>query len=241
MPLISLHGVSKSYPGGIEALSDVTFDVEEGEFVFLSGPSGAGKTTLLRLLLRMEVASRGDVLAFGRNLRALRSSAIPYLRRNIGVVFQDFRLLPDRTVAENVAVGLHVLGLSRRDIRRRVANTLYDLDIDRYAHHYPSMLSGGEQQRVAIGRALVMHPALILADEPTGNLDWELSNEIVRLFEELNSKGTTVVMATHDRFLLDACPRRTILLNRGMVIEDRPVPVQRTHDAAPRPVREAAG
>ncbi len=224
MPLISLHGVSKRYLGGIAALTDVTFDVDEGEFLFLSGPSGAGKTTLLRLLLRMEVASQGDVLAFGRNLRALRRSAVPYLRRNIGVVFQDFRLLPDRTVAENVAVGLHVLGLGRRDIRHRVENALFDLGIDRYADHYPSMLSGGEQQRVAIGRALVMHPALILADEPTGNLDWELSNEIVHLFEELNSKGTTVIMATHDRFLLDAYPRRTILLNRGMLIEDRPAP-----------------
>jgi cell division transport system ATP-binding protein len=232
MPLISMHGVGKRYQGGVEALSNVSFDIEEGEFVFLSGPSGAGKTTILRLLMRMEVASQGDVLAFGRNLRALRRSAIPYLRRNIGVVFQDFRLLQERTVAQNVAVGLHVLGLSRRDIRRRVEGVLFDLSIDRYAHHLPSMLSGGEQQRVAIGRSLVMHPALILADEPTGNLDWELSNEIVRLFEELNSKGTTVIMATHDRFLLDAYQRRTIVLNRGMVIEDRAAPREATQQSS---------
>lgn len=222
MPLVQLHQVSKRFPSGTQALSGVSFSVEPGEFVFLAGPSGAGKTTLLRLLLHMEIATEGDVLLFGRNLAALRRSSIPYLRRNIGSIFQDFRLLADRTVFDNVAVGLHILGLSRREIRRRVNNTLYDLSIDRYADAYPSMLSGGEQQRVAIARALVMQPALVLADEPTGNLDWELSNDIVRLFDELHAKGTTVLMATHDRFLLDAFPRRTLLLNKGFLIEDRP-------------------
>ncbi len=220
MPVISLHSVVKRYPGGIEALNGVSFEVEAGEFVFLSGPSGAGKTTLIRLLLRMEDATSGDVLVFGRNLRVLRRSAIPYLRRNIGVVFQDFRLLPDRTVRENVAIGLHILGLSRREIRHRVEGVLYDLGIDRYAEAYPPMLSGGEQQRVAVARALVMQPALILADEPTGNLDWELSREIVRLFDDLNRRGATVLMATHDRFLIEAFPRRTLLLNKGFLIED---------------------
>ncbi len=220
MPVITLHSVVKRYPGGIEALNGLSFEVEAGEFVFLSGPSGAGKTTLIRLLLRMEEATSGDILVFGRNLRALRRSAIPYLRRNIGVVFQEFRLLPERTVRDNVAVGLHVLGLSAREIRNRVEGVLYDLGIDRYALAYPPMLSGGEQQRVAIARALAMQPALILADEPTGNLDWELSCEIVRLFGDLNRRGATVLMATHDRFLIEAFPRRTLLLNKGFLIED---------------------
>ena len=214
MPLVSLHQVHKRYPTGTEALSGVSFSIEPGEFVFLSGPSGAGKSTLLRLLLHMEIATKGDVLLFGRNLAALSRSSVPYLRRNIGAIFQDFRLLPDRTVFENVAVGLHILGLSRKEIKQRVTNTLYDLSIDRYAQAFPSMLSGGEQQRVAIARALVMHPALILADEPTGNLDWELSNDIVRLFDDLNAKGTTVIMATMIASL-NAFPRRTLLLNKG--------------------------
>lgn len=221
MPLIQLHNVVKRYPNGTEALRGVSFAVEKGEFCFFSGPSGAGKTTLIRLLLCLEQATDGDVLVFGRNLSVLRRSAIPYLRRNIGVVFQDFRLLQDRTVFDNVAIALHVLGLSRREIRARVEGILYDLQIDRYAMAYPAMLSGGEQQRVAIARALVMQPALILADEPTGNLDWELSNEIVRLFEDLNARGATVIMATHDRFLIEAHPKRTLLLNKGFLIDDQ--------------------
>jgi len=221
MPVLSLKGVKKTYPNGNEAIRDVSFDVERGEFLFLSGPSGSGKTTLLRILLKMEEVTGGEVLVFDKNVRALKTSAIPYLRRNIGVIFQDFRLLQNRTVFENLGLGLNILGLSQVEISRRVEGVLYDLGIDRYAGAYPPMLSGGEQQRVAIGRALVMEPALILADEPTGNLDWELSQEIVRLFEELNARGTAVLMATHDRFLLDAFPKRTLLINRGMLVEDR--------------------
>ena len=220
MPTVQLDSVVKRYPNGTEALNGLSFEVEPGEFVYLSGPSGAGKTTLIKLLLRMETASDGDILVFGKNLRALRRSSIPYLRRNVGVIFQDFRLLGDRTVFDNVAVGLHILGLSRQEVQQRVEGVLYDLGIDRYADAYPPMLSGGEQQRVAVGRALAMQPALILADEPTGNLDWELSSEIVRLFESLNTRGATVLMATHDRFLIEAYPKRTLLLNKGFLIED---------------------
>lgn len=221
MSVLSLRGVEKTYPNGNQAIREMTFDVERGEFVFLSGPSGSGKSTLLKILLKMEDHTGGDVLVFGKNLRALKPAAVPYLRRNIGVIFQDFRLLEDRTVFDNLALGLHVLGLSQAEVSRRVEGILYDLGIDRYAGAYPPMLSGGEQQRVAIGRALVMEPALILADEPTGNLDWELSVEIVRLFEELNARGTSVLMATHDRFLLNAFPKRTLLINRGILVEDR--------------------
>lgn len=230
MPTVKLDAVVKRYPSGTEALNGLTFEVEPGEFVYLSGPSGAGKTTLIKLLLRMETASDGDILVFGKNLRALRKSSIPYLRRNVGVIFQDFRLLHDRTVYDNVAVGLYILGLSRREVRQRVEGVLYDLGIDRYAGAYPPMLSGGEQQRVAVGRALAMQPALILADEPTGNLDWELSSDIVRLFESLNERGATVLMATHDRFLIEAYPKRTLLLNKGFLIEDQRPPGEETEE-----------
>jgi len=221
MSVLSIAGLKKTYPNGNEAIRDISFEVGRGEFVFLSGPSGSGKTTLIRILLKMEESTGGQVLVFGKNLYALLPSAVPYLRRNIGVIFQDFRLLQDRTVFENMALGLNILGLTTREISRRVEGILYDLGIDRYAGAYPAMLSGGEQQRVAIGRALVMEPALILADEPTGNLDWELSQDIVRLFEELNARGTSVLMATHDRFLLEAFPKRTLLINRGILVEDR--------------------
>ncbi|HOU54936.1 MAG TPA: cell division ATP-binding protein FtsE [Myxococcota bacterium] len=222
MPLLSLQGVTKRYPGGVEALRDVSFEVNEGEFLFLAGPSGAGKTTLLRLLVRLEVATQGDILVFGRHLQRIRESSVPYLRRNIGFVFQDFRLLGDRTVAENVALGLHILGLTRREIRSRVEEALADLQLEGLAASLPAALSGGEQQRVAIARALVMHPPLLLADEPTGNLDWDLSNETVRLLARLNRRGTTVIMATHDRFLLREWPYRTLWLHRGALVEDRP-------------------
>lgn len=221
MSVVSITGLKKTYPNGNEAIRDISFEVGKGEFVFLSGPSGSGKTTLIRILLKMEESTGGQILVFGKNLNALLPSAVPYLRRNIGVIFQDFRLLQDRTVFENMALGLNILGLSTREISRRVEGILYDLGIDRYAGAYPAMLSGGEQQRVAIGRALVMEPALILADEPTGNLDWELSQDIVRLFEDLNARGTSVLMATHDRFLLEAFPKRTLLINRGLLVEDR--------------------
>jgi len=235
MALLSLQGVTKRYPGGIEALRQVSFDVEEGEFLFLAGPSGAGKTTLLRLLVRLEEATEGDILVFGRSLRRIREASVPYLRRNVGFVFQDFRLLGDRTVRDNVALGLHILGLSRREVRSRVDAALVDLQLEPLAESLPSMLSGGEQQRVAIARALVMHPPLLLADEPTGNLDWDLSNETVRLLARLNRRGTTVIMATHDRFLLREWPYRTLWLHRGSLVEDRPATTPTASGAAEAP------
>jgi cell division transport system ATP-binding protein len=220
MTAIRLREVTKRFDTGVEALKGVSADIEQGEFVFVSGHSGAGKTTLIKLLLRLEQVTDGEILVFGKNLRVLKDSAIPYLRRNFGVVFQDFRLLPDLTVFENVALALRFLGLSQSEIKRRVEGALFDLGIDKYESAYPRMLSGGEQQRVAIARALVNEPAILLADEPTGNLDWELSKEIVKLFEEVNRKGATVVMATHDKFLIETFKKRVLLLNKGFLIED---------------------
>jgi len=220
MPVLSLKGVRKTYPNGNEAIRDVSFEVSEGEFLFLSGPSGSGKTTLIRILLKMEEATGGEVLVFGRNVGALLPGAVPYLRRNIGVIFQDFRLLQDRTVFENLALGLHILGMSRKDISRRVEGVLYDLGIDRYADAYPAMLSGGEQQRVAIGRALVMEPTLILADEPTGNLDTKTSIEIMELFVKLNEEsGITILLVTHEPDIA-AYSKRTVRFLDGKIVSD---------------------
>lgn len=219
--MISFHKVSKKYPNGIEALRNVNLDIKQGEFLFISGPSGAGKTTLIKLILMMEKATEGDILIFDRNIQKLRESSVPYLRRNIGAVFQDFKLIETRSVYENVALSLEILGMPQKEIRRKVETVLEGLGLDRLKNSYPPMLSGGEQQRTSIARALVIEPALILADEPTGNLDWDLSIEIMEMFRKINEKGTTVVIATHDRFLLSKYRKRTVILNRGFIIEDR--------------------
>ncbi len=218
--MIQLFHVTKEYPGDGPALQDVTLAVEKAEFVFLTGPSGAGKSTLLKLIFCDEPATSGQILLFGKNVAKIRQSAIPYVRRNIGVVFQDFKLLPRRTVAENVALPLEVRALPEKEIKRRVRMLLRSVGLEHRGDKFPPSLSGGEQQRVAVVRALAADPALLLADEPTGNLDPERTLEVMDLLYGANARGTTVVVATHDRTLLERYKRRAIVLDHGRLVSD---------------------
>ncbi len=218
--MIQLFHIFKEYPGEGAALADVSLHVRKGEFVFLTGPSGAGKSTLLKLVFCAEPATGGQLLVFGKNVSKIRPASVPYLRRNIGVVFQDFKLLPDRTVAENVAFPLEVRGLHPRDVRTKVAYMLRSVGLEHKQEKFPLSLSGGEQQRVAVARALVNDPALLLADEPTGNLDADRTLEVMDLLEGANARGTTVVVATHDRSLLQRYKKRIIALEAGRMISD---------------------
>jgi len=215
--MIRLFNVSKRY-NDVVAVSGVTLEIAKGEFVFLTGPSGAGKTTLLRLMLRQELPSTGQILVNGRNVGALPAAKIPDLRRSIGVVFQDFKLIQRKTALDNVAYVLNVAGVPRSQQRKQAYEALRSVGLSHKLSTYPSALSGGEQQRVAIARAVVNQPALLLADEPTGNLDPDLAVEIMRLFREINARGTTVLVATHDRDLIERMQRRTVILERGQVI-----------------------
>jgi cell division transport system ATP-binding protein len=219
--MIRLENVSKSYKGTIAAVADVSIDVAKGEFVFLVGPSGSGKTTILKLLLREEVPDEGKVWVAGRDVAAMSSWKVPYLRRNIGCVFQDFRLLTNKTVFENVAFALEVIGRPRHVVAAQVPQVLELVGLARKARAFPHELSGGEQQRVAIARAFVNRPLVLLADEPTGNLDPETSRGIMRLLERINRTGTTVMMATHDATIVDAMRRRVVELHRGRVVRDQ--------------------
>jgi cell division transport system ATP-binding protein len=220
--VIRLHSVSKVYPAGARpALDDVSFDIDKGEFVFLIGQSGSGKTTVLRLLLREEVSDGGIVTVNGKNLNRLARRKVPDLRRKIGCVFQDFRLLPKKTVYENVAFALEVINKSPKAIKRTVPEVLDLVGLQGKAQRLPNELSGGEQQRVAIARAFVNRPLVLLADEPTGNLDPDTSQGIMSLLERINRTGTTVVMATHDNNIVDAMRRRVIELEFGKVIRDQ--------------------
>ncbi len=219
---IRMYHVSKSYQAATYALRDVTLEVGKGEFVFLTGASGAGKTTLLKLNFAAEKPSEGQIIVLGRNIARLGRSATPWLRRRIGVVFQDFKLLPNRTVEENVSLGLEVLGTPRREIRGRVFSVLKQVGLQHRRHDYPLSLSGGEQQRIALARALVNEPQILLADEPTGNLDPELTLEIMELVMGISARGTTVMVATHELDLVSRYGKRTLRLEGGRIAEDVP-------------------
>ncbi len=205
------------------ALSDVTFEIEKGEFVLLMGASGAGKSTLLRMLIAEEQPDEGQIFVHGKNVTKLRSSEIPYLRRKVGAVFQDFRLLPKKSVFDNVALPLIVQGAPEKDIRRKVTEALRAVGVDHKNDQLPNSLSTGEQQRVCIARSIVNGPVVLLADEPTGNLDPERTREIIELFKLINARGTTVVVATHDPHVLNYVNRRVITLVRGMLLSERRV------------------
>jgi cell division transport system ATP-binding protein len=218
--MIQMYHVDLRYDGGTSGLSDISMTVERGEFVFLTGASGAGKTSLLRLLFGAVRPSAGQVLVSGRNMARLSGSDVASLRREVGVIFQDFKLLPERSVFENVAVTLEIAGTSRREIRARVWSILKRLGLAHRLDHRPRALSGGEQQRVAIARALVNDPPLVLADEPTGNLDPELALDIMDIIADAHARGTTVVVATHDPTLLGRYGRRQLVLHRGKLVGD---------------------
>ncbi|HEY3127694.1 MAG TPA: cell division ATP-binding protein FtsE [Candidatus Limnocylindria bacterium] len=218
--MITLDDVSKRYPNGTEALRDVDLQIESGDFVFLVGSSGAGKSTLIRLLIREETPSSGKVWVDGQDVVRLRHSQVPRLRRKVGVVFQDFKLLPTKTVAENVAFALVVTGHTGPVVREETERVLSLVGLTPRSEHYPDQLSGGEQQRTAIARALVNRPRILIADEPTGNLDPVTSWEIIKLLIRINELGTTLVMATHNAEIVNALRRRVVHLDHGMVVRD---------------------
>jgi cell division transport system ATP-binding protein len=217
--MIQFYHVSKIYSGNIQALNDLTLQVNRGEFVFLTGPSGAGKTTLLKLIYCEETPTQGEILVNGINISRIKPSQIPYLRRNIGIVFQDFKLLKDLTVFQNVAFALEVTGIRGKELKRRTWKTLRMVGLLDKMDETPLKLSGGEQQRVAIARALVNNPPILLADEPTGNLDPEITLDIINLLNNLNASGTTIVVATHDTDLVRKYSKMVIRLIKGKIID----------------------
>ncbi len=218
--MLRLYNVSKVYPNGVTALDNVNLHVRRGDFLFLVGPSGAGKTTLARLVFREELPTRGQVIFNGKNIVRLRAREIPFHRRKIGMIFQDFRLLPQKNVFENVAFALEVTGASPKEIKKRVPEVLGLVGLEGKAKMFPHQLSGGEQQRVCVARALVNNPLLIIADEPTGNLDPETSWELMKLFQRINEQGTTIIMATHAWDIVNAMKKRVVALAQGRIVRD---------------------
>ncbi len=219
--MIKATDVTKEYKGGILALESVSLDIEKGEFVFIVGPSGSGKSTFLKLLTKEEEPTAGEIYVAGKNLSSLPRWRVPYLRRNVGCVFQDFKLLPNKTVYENVAFALEVIGRPRHVVKAQVPAILELVGLENKFENLPDELSGGEQQRVSIARAFVNRPLILLADEPTGNLDPSTSVGIMRLLDRINRTGTTVVMATHDHNIVDIMRRRVIELDRGSLVRDQ--------------------
>src|SRR3990167_1123651 len=215
--MLELINVTKTF-GDIAALSDISFKVDDGEFVFISGPSGAGKTTLLRLLIREIKANQGEIILDGKNIAKLSSKEVPRLRQHIGTIFQDFKVIPERTVAENVEVALAVIGLPKNEWPARTEHVLRLVGLSDRANLFPSQLSGGELQRVSMARALVVNPKIILADEPTGNLDSETADGVMDLFEKINKEGKTVIMATHNERIIEKYKKREIKIKEGRIV-----------------------
>ena len=218
--MIELKGVSKTYDNGTVALKDINLTIQKGEFVFIVGASGAGKSTFLKLIIREEVPNAGEITVNGFKLSSMKKKNVPYFRRTMGIVFQDFRLIPKMTVFDNVAFAMRVTGATTRQIRKRVPYVLSQVGLTDKAHCLPKELSGGEQQRVGLARALVNNPDLLVADEPTGNIDPQLSFEIIELLNEINRKGTTILMVSHERELANWFDRRTIEIRDGSIVSD---------------------
>ncbi|WP_407306297.1 cell division ATP-binding protein FtsE [Desulfosporosinus sp. SB140] len=221
--MIQLRNVSKIYPNGARALVDVNLKIGKGEFVFLVGPSGAGKSTLIKLLYRDEIPTRGQVQINSKNLVRMKEREVPYLRRSIGVIFQDFKLLPNKTVQENVAFALEAIGVAKKEVLTRTRNMLEQVGLAGKENAFPHELSGGEQQRVCVARAIINNPALLVADEPTGNLDPETAWGIMDLLFNINKRGTTIVMATHARNIVNKMQKRVIAIENGRVARDEEV------------------
>lgn len=219
--MIKLINVSKQYTGGIVALDNINLHIAKGEFVFIVGQSGAGKSTFVKMILKEEDPSKGDIFIDDVKLNGLHRRRVPYLRRKMGVVFQDFRLLPRKTVYENVAYSMEIIGAKPKEVRKRVPLILSMVGLSNRAKYYPHQLSGGEQQRVSIARAMINNPPLLIADEPTGNLDPDTSWEIMRLLKQFNRNGTTIIMATHDQNIVDAMQMRVLQLENGKLVRDQ--------------------
>ncbi|MFZ5987010.1 MAG: cell division ATP-binding protein FtsE [Bacillota bacterium] len=219
--MIEFNSVSKKYPNGTLALSNINLCINKGEFAFFVGPSGSGKSTIIKLILKEEDPTEGEVYVNGYEISSLKRKEVPYLRRSIGIVFQDFRLLPNKTVYENVEFAMQITEALPKEIRRQVPMSLALVGLSKKANVYPSQLSGGEQQRVALARALVNNPSLLIADEPTGNLDPETSWEIMKLLSEVNYRGTTVIVATHEKGIVNTMKKRVIAIDKGQIVRDQ--------------------